>query len=257
MSRKRFFFPSPLAIHKRHELTEEEKHYLTRVLRLKAGDEVELFDGCGKEGIGVLAYGEPKRLEIQVVSVQEREERKFDLIFCLSLPKGNKMDLIVQKTTELGVTQIIPLITRRSVSRPKGLDGEKRLIRWERIAREAARQSRRAFIPEISPILSYEALLKRGCPPDFLPLLLWEEEGEDLKNIIRKQRPERLRGAMVIVGPEGGFDRDEVHQARERGFIPVWLGHHVLRTETAAIVICALIQFTLGDFFSSGKEQVS
>lgn len=173
MSRKRFFFPSGISLDSVYELTEKERHYLARVLRLKVGDKVELFDGYGREGVGVLEGIDVRHLRVRVVEVGRKEERRFDLILCQSLPKKGKMDLIVEKATELGVSKIIPLVTRRSVSRPRRGEEEKKVARWQRIAQEAARQSGRAIVPEVLPIVEFESFLMQDSPGVFA-LLLWE-----------------------------------------------------------------------------------
>lgn len=250
MTRKRFNFPFALSVNFIHELTDSEKHYLTHVLRLKVGDRVDLLDGRGRMGVGILESTPYHRLALKVVSVEERRGNEFSLIFCPSLTKGTKMDFMVQKTTELGVAEIAPFVSRRSVSRPRDMDLEKKAMRWERIAREAVKQSGRAFVPKIWPVVDFLTLIDRGFPPGYLPLIFWEGGGKHLKEVLDSNGVGRPRGAMVVVGPEGGFDEEEVRRAEEKGFIPVWLGHHVLRAETAALVVCALIQFLLGDFFT-------
>ncbi|MCX7981520.1 MAG: 16S rRNA (uracil(1498)-N(3))-methyltransferase [Syntrophales bacterium] len=254
MSRTRVLLPSALDVNRFYVLTEEEEHYLTRVLRLRTESELAVFDGEGKEGIGILTRDRRDgRLGVRVISVHEREEGKFNLIFCPSLTKGNKMDLVVQKVTELGVKEIIPIITRRSVSRPKDNEMEKKVARWRKIAQEATRQSGRTVVPIIYPPLEFTAFLDRGYPSGYLPVILWEEGGEPLEKIVQLSHSRYFPGAMIVVGPEGGFDCDEVQQAKGKGFVPLWLGAHVLRAETAAIVICTLIQYTIGDFFAVAK----
>jgi 16S rRNA (uracil1498-N3)-methyltransferase len=150
------------------------------------------------------------------------------------------MDWIVQKSTELGVATIIPLVTERTIVKIR--DEEKRVSRWQKIAREAAMQSNRPDIPQIGHIQSFSDFLQTLSPgPRTLLLLPWEEGTEPMKNVLR-QIP-GITNVIVLIGPEGGFSVQEAEAAKERGFHLVSLGPNILRTETAAVAVLSMIVY--------------
>jgi 16S rRNA (uracil1498-N3)-methyltransferase len=150
------------------------------------------------------------------------------------------MDWIVQKATELGVANIVPLVTERTIVKIR--DEEKRVSRWQKIAREAAMQSSRADVPAIGRIVSFHDFL--GTPHSALPtlkLLPWEEGTKPIKDALRGSQG--IRHIIVLIGPEGGFSSAEAESAASRGFHPVSLGPNILRTETAAIAVLSMIGY--------------
>ncbi|MBI2877307.1 MAG: 16S rRNA (uracil(1498)-N(3))-methyltransferase [Candidatus Tectomicrobia bacterium] len=166
------------------------------------------------------------------------------------LPKGSKMDLIVQKSAELGVTTLVPLLTQRSILRSLPPDrGREKVIRWRRIALEAARQSERAEVPHVSEMLDLPAFCRTYQGAE-LKLLLWEDEPDRrLREALREDLPPRKPALEVaaLVGPEGGFSPEEVEEAGRWGFAPVSLGARVLRTETAPLALLTLLLYHLGE----------
>jgi 16S rRNA (uracil1498-N3)-methyltransferase len=154
------------------------------------------------------------------------------------------MEFILQKSTELGVSEIVPFAAGRSIPRlPKERESE-RLVRWQKIALEAARQSDRIIFPRVSPLKDFSGVLDSSVQS--VKLLLWEkEQSTRLKPILSDLSPPE--SVAVMVGPEGGLTDEEAKAAMEAGFIPVTLGHRILRTETAAIAILAILQFFWGD----------
>ncbi len=167
-------------------------------------------------------------------------EPSFPIILAQGLPKGNKMDMIVQKATELGATQIFALATERTIPGQKG-----KLSRWQRIAIEATEQCGRVKVPKVEGPLNLKDFLE-GQSGKGIKILLWEGEADlRLKDIIRcSGPPEEL---TLLVGPEGGLTQEEVAMARERGYHIASLGPRVLRTETASLVALAIFQYELGD----------
>ena len=146
------------------------------------------------------------------------------------------MDFIVQKCTELGVSEIIPVVSERSVAK-----GEKS-GRWQKIAKEAAEQSGRALIPKISALTDFKSLLKKKNEFD-LALIPWElEKTNKLKAILQNSSPKNI---IILIGPEGGFSSQEIEQAKAAGFIPVSLGKRILRAETAGLAILSMIMYEL------------
>ena len=228
-------------------LVDEDHRYLTRVLRLGAGDHVVLFDGKSVEAEARIMRVGPRALELKIESRRPVAAIERPLVTVVqALGKGDKLDYVVQKATELGAARIIPVTTTRAVSR---LDaGAMRTLskqaRWQKIAREAARQSGRLDVPEVEAVTALTTALK-ATPKDALKLMLWEGARQ---TSLRTQLPENPPQQIVIaIGPEGGFTVEEVEAARAVGFEPVGLGPRILRTETAALVALAILGYALGD----------
>jgi 16S rRNA (uracil1498-N3)-methyltransferase len=162
-----------------------------------------------------------------------------------ALAKGDKMDLIVEKATELGVRRIVPFLSSYTVPKPDKQQMERRQARWSKISLSAAKQSGRTQIPEILGLCDFEALLREPWHCD-LKLLLWEKESVCGLAEIRGERPE-LKSVLLAIGPEGGFSSEEAAKAKEHGFRSIRLGKRILRTETAALAALSLVQFLWGD----------
>lgn len=226
------------------ELDGPQAHYLRNVLRVRSGTMVTLFDGAGFEAEARVCVIGRARIQLEV-GTPKRAETMPRLVVSLvvGLSKGDKLDLVVEKATELGVGAILPALSERAVVRLEGERAERRRQRWLRIAEAAAAQSRRAEIPRIAPVRSLREQL--GAAEGASRLLFWEgaRGGEGLSGIAR---PSALSVA-VAVGPEGGFTATEVQAATELGYLPLSLGPRVLRAETAAIAAVALVQYAWGD----------
>ncbi|MFA5516290.1 MAG: 16S rRNA (uracil(1498)-N(3))-methyltransferase [Desulfuromonadales bacterium] len=163
---------------------------------------------------------------------------------CQALPEKERFELILQKATELGVTRILPYTSDRSITLEERDAGQKKSHRWPDIVLRAAKQCRRALVPELFPVLSWDEMTYGVASAD-LKLMLYEgEAGWSLAEAVRGARPHRV---ALLVGPEGGFAPEEAEDARRLGFLPVSVGPRILRTETAAIVGVALLQTLLGD----------
>jgi 16S rRNA (uracil1498-N3)-methyltransferase len=221
-------------------------HHLTRVLRLAVGDPVVLFDGRGREFPAEILEVGRQRIRFKVSSGKRIDrESPLDLMLALGLSRPSIMDLIVQKVTELGVNEIVPVKTERAQGWSAGMKDLARIKRWGRIAQEAARQSGRNLVPRIWPLTDYPQLLKQTENKE-IKLFCWEEEKrENLRQALEGKGKDHQ--ACVLVGPEGGFSEKEAKEAASAGFQSVSLGGRVLRTETAAIVVIGLIQYELGD----------
>lgn len=230
-------------------ITDEDYHYLCRVLRLAQGDRLVLFDGVGTEADAEIARIGPRALELRVLERHPAmPPRGPELVLMQGLAKGDKLDLVVQKATELGVTRILPVITQRSIEQLDIRRADARRQRWEKIAREAARQSGRVDVPQIEPVALFVAAVV-AAPADALRLLLTPEARyqHPLRSVLPKKPPAR---AVIAVGPEGGFTTEEMDLARRVGFHSVGLGPRVLRTETAALAALAVLGFAIGDLSS-------
>lgn len=219
--------------------------HMAKVLRLKNGTRVLLADGAGNEFRGTIHEIGKEQL---VVTLEERfaaaPPAGPGITLYQGLPKGDKLELIVQKTTELGVAEIIPFAAARSIPRIRKGEEADKVARWERIAREAARQSGRPAPPRVSLAGSLAEVVAEARQS--LKLLLWEEEKVNglRKSLAGVPAPETI---ALIVGPEGGLTLEEAALAKESGFIPVSLGQRIIRTETAGLAMVAILQFYWGD----------
>jgi len=238
VSARRVFLP-PAALHGDHaRLTPEARHHLVDVLRLGAGDAVEVFDGHGGAWDATLA---PDLTTLALGPRREAARPGADVRLLVALAKGEKMDLVVQKTTELGVGVVVPFEAERSVVRLEGERAEERARRWRRIAEEAARQCGRADVPDVlSPRTLAQAL---AAVPAGFALHLFHVGGAAEAAAPAAAAP----GHALIVGPEGGLTAGEVASCLAAGARPATLGPRVLRAETAAIVAVALAQARHGD----------
>jgi 16S rRNA (uracil1498-N3)-methyltransferase len=222
-----------------------EIRHIGKVLRLKAGDEVILFDGVGKEYHASLTRLSPR--EISLTLLQEPSsvaaESPLRIILGLGLLKSSKFDWLVQKTTELGVAEVVPFYSLHVVPRWEESRSRSRQSRWEKIASEAAKQCGRAQVPKIHSPRSFEEMLAMKSE-DATKILLWEKEpAGSLKNVLASS----VSPIFALIGPEGGFSDEEALRAREAGFQPIRLGPRILRAETAGIAIVSLLQFIRGD----------
>jgi 16S rRNA (uracil1498-N3)-methyltransferase len=217
----------------------EEHHHLARVLRARPGDSVTLFDGVGGEAKARILRVGRAETELAIDSPHRADSTTADaeLVLLTAVPRGGRMDFLVQKCCELGVSRIVPIIASRSVARPE----PGRRARWEKIAREASRQCGRADVPAVAaPVAVASALAAPELPARRL-LLSPEPGGRSLRSLM----PDRAATAL-LVGPEGGLAPAEVEAARAAEFQPVSLGSRILRVETAAMVAVALAQEAMG-----------
>ena len=219
----------------------EVHHHLCRVLRLAPGDDLELLDGRGLVARCRIEELAKKVARVRVLARRREQEHLFPVRLIQGLPKGDKMDLILQKGTELGVTAFTPLVAGRSVARLSPGRQEGRLQRWEKIVQEAARQSGRVVLPRVDEPVGLDAAL---AGDEDLRLLLWEEESRPLRLALPEDGP---RSAAILVGPDGGLAAAEVNAARAAGFVPVSLGQRILRTETAGFAVVAILEYLYGD----------
>ena len=170
-------------------------------------------------------------------------ESSLEIILLQALPEKERMEMIIQKATELGVSAVLPFQSERSISLKEREAKQKKAHRWQQIAVKAVQQSRRAKVPYIGECRPFQKVLV-DCKEDGLKILLWEKEGNHLKRVVRQCPTQKI---YVMIGPEGGFTEAEVTLAKEKGFIPVKLGQRILRTETAAITMVGILQYELGD----------
>jgi len=239
---RRFFIPPGNISGSRALITGSDVDHARRVLRLKEGDSIELRDGSGRVFASKIISLKADSISCEVISSRSaRSEPKTKVSLLQSIPKESKMDMIIQKCTELGVSEIIPVQSERSVVRLSEEKKKSRLARWQKIAKEAAEQSGRGIIPRINAILDFNESLKLAGNFD-LSVIPWEMEE---KTTLKKHLNSGVASILIAVGPEGGFSKAEVDKAVEAGFRSVSLGKRILRTETAGIAALAMINYAL------------
>lgn len=232
---RRRFFVSPRAMTSDPVVfASREAHHIATVLRLRPGAKVVVFDGRCEAEVDLVTVTE-HRVEGRLAEVPRASARPLDLALAQGIARGPKMDLIVRVGTEVGLTAVFPVVTARSLPNPGG----PRLDRWRRIAREAARQSGRADVPEIHPAAPlHDAIAALGAVD--LLLVPWENEHRVIGEVIAGRGYSSI---AVLVGPEGGLTEEEVALARRAGGETVSLGPLILRTETAGLVAAAMVLY--------------
>ncbi len=221
----------------------ERFHYLTHVLRLEPGAGLEVFDGRGTRYQAVVVRREEAFAELTLSNPQTGIGGA-PLTLLQGLPKGDKLEWILQKGTELGITRFLPVATVRAVVKLDAARGESKRTRWQKIVEEAARQCGRSDVPEVGlPQDLLQAV--RALPPQTTVLVLDEEERS--RSLSQAVGEAGERGLALVVGPEGGLDRAEVTALIAAGAVPVTLGARVLRTETASLAAAAVILHLRGE----------
>lgn len=223
-----------------------DANHLARSLRARRGDRITAVDGVGNCAVVELINFDRETITAKRVSdiQQITTDRKIILADCL--PKQNRFETIIEKATELGVDKIQPLISERTIARPGGVREKSKFERWQRIAKEAAEQCARNTITEIGNICSLDDWLKKNFPLDDDTLLLfcWENERETtVRKVLSSYKNSGGENIIVLIGPEGGFSEREVNDIKAIGGVSVTLGSRVLKTDTAAIAVLAMINY--------------
>ena len=242
----RFFINADKVTGSRVEISGEDAGHILRVLRLGVDDSIELCDGAGMEYPATIVESVKDRLTAKLGPGRPSEgEPSVKVTLYQGMPKSNKMDLIIQKCVELGIHSIVPLETARTItnlSEPK--KSEKKVARWQKIAEEAAKQSKRGIIPRIEAPMTYAQIIKSASHS--MKLIPWEGEREmGLKGSLDSAEDKTDIG--IVIGPEGGFDDEEIALAKEYGWKSITLGPRILRTETAGMATLTAIMFYMGE----------
>lgn len=246
MTHPRLYIPRPIEVGDVLAAAEEQVRYLKTVLRMGTGDPLVVFNGTSWEYDAVIRRVSSEGMDLEITQKRPIPPREIEITLCQAIPKAEKMDAIIRHATELGIGRIIPFFAERSVPRwPEAKSPQKR-ARWQKIAIEACRQSGRADIPEIGDVTTFPGML-RACPPEGLRLIFWEEESaRGIGEVLRGPGQGEMKSFIGVIGPEGGFEKDEVALARQAGFISVSLGKRVLRVDTAAVAALAILQYERG-----------
>ena len=241
----RFYVPQPKIERGMLRVEGGEVRHIRKALRLKVGDEVVVFDGAAREYEGTIVKEGSSFVVIMVQNVvSSKSESPLGIALSQSLLKGEKMDYLIQKATELGVNRIIPFFSSRTIPHLEESRRLKRYDRWKRIAVEASKQCGRGVVPKIDPLQDFFEMVQTATQ-DSLRLILWEKEGVRLREILKGLKEKKK--IFFVIGPEGGFTQEEVKHARREGFIPVNLGRRILRSETSSLCLLSILQYECGD----------
>ena len=222
---------------------EDSRHVLT-VLRLKAGQHIEMIMD-GRRWEAEVSSTDHKNVYARILSPLPSTEPALSVTLFQGLPKGDKMDLIVQKSTELGISRIVPVLLNRCVVRPEPKDLARKMERWRKIAREAGKQSGRCLVPEITEPVSLRQLCGGFALPD-KNIVPWEEASGFGPLAFHSANP-RISSLGILIGPEGGIEKEEIVSLKDMGFVPVTLGKRILRTETAGIAAVSSMMSLYGE----------
>lgn len=242
------FFVEPYQIQEKESritLTGTDLNHMKNVLRMRIGEEVWISDGSEKEYHCTI---DEFMEDCAILHILEIEEAGYELpnrIYLFQgLPKGDKMELIIQKAVELGAYSIVPVEMKRCVVKLDAKKAQKKTVRWQQISESAAKQSKRMLIPEVKSVMSWREALAFAKELDVLMVPYELAKGmRETREIISSIRPGQSVG--IFIGPEGGFEEEEIQTAMEMGAKPVTLGKRILRTETAGMTMLSVLMFTL------------
>jgi len=233
-------------------LAADEEHHLLDVLRGKLGDTVAVFDGKGKEARAVISEGRSRKTDqkqhkiiLKVLSDGKAGKPWLSLTLIQALPKGKRMDLIVEKAVELGVTEIIPVISARTIIRLDAAARKERSERWQRLALSASRQCGTSWVPDVRLVCDYSAALQNRSDFDLLLVGSLGSDARPLHDVLNEAG--RKTKAGLIIGPEGDLTQAENKEAVDAGATPVSFGKLVLRVETAALYGLSVLAYELGE----------
>ena len=232
-------------------LAPEDARHACRVLRMQPGDRMELFAG-GKRWLAELTELSPEAAACRVLSPLPSTEAALRITLYQGIPKGEKLELIIQKATELGAAAVVPAAMKRSIPRWDSREARKKQERWQRIAREAAKQSGRTALPEIGLPVSFQELAERISRHE-AAIVPWEDARTLSLTAFHAARP-AVKDLAVVIGPEGGMEAAEIDRLRDAGCLPVTLGPRILRTETAGLAALSALLCLYGEMEADGAD---
>ena len=229
-------------------ITGVDAKHISKVLRMTIGDELQIVSDDGVTAQGKISFIDAACVKVGSLKIiGESNEPKVKITLAQGLAKGEKMDFIIQKAVELGVTSIVPVAMEHSVVQLDGAKAIKKVERWQKISESAAKQSKRNIIPLVQPVMSVEEMLaKNNCSTK---IIAYECENQiSLKSVLKEAiEQNKIENLLLIIGPEGGISEDELDLARAAGAKPVSLGRRILRAETAGLVAMSAIFYETGD----------
>ena len=228
-------------------ITGNDVNHIRNVLRMRCGEEVSVSDGQGKDYFCTIASLDKDQVCLHIEnSWDSYVELPTKLYLFQGLPKGDKMDLIVNKAVELGVFEIIPVVTARTIVHLDPKKALKKVERWQALCESAAKQSGRGLIPKVAPVTAFKDALKMAAGMDAVIMPYEQAKGMDeARRAVRGMKGKTSIG--IFIGPEGGFDPAEVLMAQEAGAVTMTLGKRILRTETAGLAVLSILMFELED----------
>lgn len=241
------FFVNPDQIQDNNAIIygEDVKH-ISRVLRLKSGDKITICNRQGTDYKCIIKNINKESVNTEIISYHLSEtEPKTKITLFQALTKSDKMDLIIQKSVEIGIHEIVPIVTERTVIK---IEEEKKqytkLTRWQKIAESAAKQSQRGIVPKVSPIITLPEAYNKSRYMDFKVIAYEKETQNHLRGLLSDFDG---KSVAVFIGPEGGFEEDEVNLATQSDIVPITLGKRILRTETAGLFIVSIMMYEMGE----------
>ncbi|MBW2591614.1 MAG: 16S rRNA (uracil(1498)-N(3))-methyltransferase [Deltaproteobacteria bacterium] len=244
---RRFFIEPADLIGSQAVISGPDARHIKTVLRLKAGDAIEIIDGTGMEYTARITGFPSGKVVLQILGKRIGEtESHVEITIAPGMLKDKKMDELVRRLTELGVSRWAPFFAARSVPRPDSRRLEARTARWKKIVIEALKQCGRNRMPEIMKPVAFKDVLALARGSD-LKIIFWEDQIPETVSAGPDLADQSCKKIFVMLGPEGGFTREEVESARSCGFITASLGPRILRAETAALAAAVMMQFIFGD----------
>jgi 16S rRNA (uracil1498-N3)-methyltransferase len=227
------------------EIVGDEAKHMMRVLRLKVNEEIEVVNSEGRAARSRIISGDSERVIAEFVEWNKHDsEPPIQITLAQALTKSDKFDYIVQKAVELGAAKIVPLATEHCVVKYDESKQKQKNIRWQKIAAEAAKQSRRTFITEVTSVMTLAELFTKVTPDQLVLFCYEQEDKQGVKELLRQTKAQKF---LLIVGPEGGFSCQEAEFAKTSGAMPVSFGPRILRTETAATAALSVVMYECGD----------
>lgn len=247
----KFFVPKENISGNKACISGEDVKHIYKVLRLKPGDKVSINNCCAQEFLGIIKSMDKKQVQVEILEKLNLDnESGINIYLFQGFPKSSKMDLILQKATELGVKEIIPVFTERVVVKNK--QGElKKSDRWNRIVKEACKQCKRSIIPKVHKPADFNSILELLKNMDIVVVPYENEHDNGIKHIVQNMDRSKTKSIAVVIGPEGGFAGHEIDALKEIGADTVTLGPRILRTETAGFVCVSILMYELGDLGGS------
>lgn len=241
----RFFIKPEQILEESAYITGSDVNHIKNVLRMKPGEQILVSDGESRDYLCEITELTDTQIKARIVDIEgENRELGARLYLFQGLPKGDKMELIIQKAVELGVYQVIPVETKRSVVKLDAKKAKNKVARWNAIAESAAKQSKRQIIPKVGDVCTFKEALAyaKGLDMAVIPY----EEAKDMQ--YTKQVLAKVKAGMdvgIFIGPEGGFSEGEIEAATAQEVVPITLGKRILRTETAGLMILSVLMYQL------------
>lgn len=224
-------------------ITGDDVGHITKVMRSSIGDKLICCDSQGSCFLAEIKQMDKDQVHCSIIEeLKEDRELPLEVTIAQGLPKGDKMELVIQKGTELGAHVFIPFVSSRTIVQLDQKKEQKRIERWSKIAKEAAEQSHRSVLPEIASVHTWKQLMSKSKDYD-LALIAYENEKTSTIHAKLKEFPTGIKRILIAVGPEGGFSEQEIEEAAMHHFHPIMLGKRILRTETAGLYSLAALSY--------------